>query len=657
MVQQLLSAGTIWVQLKSVCTDCSKHLLRLLSPILTRKSIALLVFSLLFSVTGKSQQVTINDSIATLVLDSCNEAILSKINFNDLRFIKKPDRRIDWGGTGTQYYLTILKLSCDAEITEPFLSINNTSLNLVQFYKIQQGNKAKFIYEGGRMIPYAKNRNYVWHTHSIYIGPSPSLYVIVMRAAYKNINYNYTLQSREELEKAYDHYEIIVSSYLGMAFMISAIILLACFLFKQKVFALYFGFMLCVSLWIIDHYGKLFPFLYPNAPIINEISKPLSSLGACLLLLMVQKLIFINNLKDSPGLLKATKYLQWFLIVQLILCFLFLFPSIPGILKIALYVTWHVGLLFSLVLTFLIPYYFINSGPLAKIFSLAMWVIALSAAIQLFANFREVGSYFINEHGMAFASILENSIMAFGLLYGLLIERRNKESQLFALKEEQTKILQDVINAQDNERKRIAGDLHDNIGPLLAALKINFRRILNVKEEDKQLELMHKTEGIIDDSILEIRNIAHNLIPKNLASNGLINTLSDYFKDMEQLYSKKILFNHDVQTILEPELQMNIYRIVSELVMNAVKHSEAAIISVCIHSEIDLACIYIKDNGRGFDRKNKEHKDSLGIQSAESRVQYLKGNFKLQTGPGKGTKITIVIPLINKVQNPYTTLM
>jgi signal transduction histidine kinase len=246
---------------------------------------------------------------------------------------------------------------------------------------------------------------------------------------------------------------------------------------------------------------------------------------------------------------------------------------------------------------------------------------------------------------MALGTLIENSILAFGLFVGLLEERRNKNLQVIALEAERNATLKKLISVQDNERTRIAGDLHDNIGPLLAALKINFRRIANVKEEQKQLELVQKTEDIIDDSIFEIRNVAHNLMPKNLSSNGLINTLSDYFDDMEQLYGKKILFNHHVESFFEPEMQMNIYRIISELVMNADKHSDADMITVCISSESKLLSIFIQDNGRGFQVKHNGNKNSLGIQSAESRVNYLKGKFNIQSEPGKGTKVNIDIPL------------
>ena len=609
------------------------------------KGAVLIFFTFLFSFTGRSQPAAVNDSIARFDNNSCDATIISQIKFNELSFTKKNNRRINPGLTGGEYHFIVLKVSASKKLAEQYLSIDNTSLDLVRIYKIESNYTPTLLYEGGQSVPFRENRNYVWHTARIDVGPAPSLYLIVAQAAQKNINVQYCLQNRDNLLKQYLRYDRLVFFYVGIAFMISAIILLAVFLFKEKVFAVYFGYMLCISFWIIEHYGKVFPYLYPGMPVINEIAKPLSSLGAAFLLLTVQKLIFKQNLKNSPRLLNVINYLRGFLIAMCVLIFLLLIPSVADVLKAILIDLWHAGLIFSIGLIAFIPLHFIRSGKLAKIFSLAMLVICLTTLVQLFANFGLITNYFINEHGMALGSLMENSIMAFGLLYGLLIERKNKNSQLLALEEQQTETLKKLISVQDNERKRIAGDLHDNIGPLLAALKINFRRFINVKDEQKQRELMQKTEDIIDDSIFEIRNVAHNLMPKNLSSNGLINTLSDYFKDMEQLYSKKIVFNHDVHSIFEPQLQMNIYRIVSELVMNAGRHSNADTITVCLHSEFKLVSIFIEDNGRGFKIKPNGNRKSLGIQSAESRVNYLKGKFCLQSDVGKGTKVNIEIPL------------
>ena len=270
-----------------------------------------------------------------------------------------------------------------------------------------------------------------------------------------------------------------------------------------------------------------------------------------------------------------------------------------------------------------------------------MFVICTMTIIQLLVNSGLINNFFLEEHGITMGSLLENIIIAFGLFYNLLQERKQREMQVLALELAQADTLKKLITVQDNERKRIAGDLHDNIGPLLAALKINFNRIINSKEG--QNGLVQKTEDIIDSSILEIRDIAHNLMPKGITSKGLINALKDYFENMETVYNKSIIFNHDVQSIFQPDLQINIYRIICELVLNAAKHSNAGKINVSLTAGEKMIDVNIFDDGQGF-RADKQS-NSLGLQSAESRVHYLNGKFSLKSEEGKGTMINIEVPL------------
>jgi signal transduction histidine kinase len=267
------------------------------------------------------------------------------------------------------------------------------------------------------------------------------------------------------------------------------------------------------------------------------------------------------------------------------------------------------------------------------------------ATLQLLGNTGNINNFFLNEHGMAMGSSLENSITAFGLFYSLLQEKRHSQKQILALQREQTDTLSRLITVQDNERKRIAGDLHDNIGPLLAALKINFSRIINTTEPDLQNALIGKTESIIDDSIGEIRNIALNLMPKGLSLNGLINTLEEYFESIQQVYKRIIVFRHDIQSIPNPDIQINVYRVICELVLNAMKHSHARLITVSIIADQTIITIIINDDGHGFAPKEKYQKKSLGLQNAESRVLYMRGTFSLKTNTGEGTAIEMKIPL------------
>lgn len=600
---------------------------------------------LLCSIKNIAQPALIDDQMDTIVSSLGPKEVIPQIVVDKLHFKKVQNRRINFGLTGCEYYYIILKLSASRNLNKLVLSIDNTSLDTISIYSLYDDEDDSLIYFGGQLVSYDTQRNYVWHTIPLSITNKPSYYCIAVKASQKNINIKYKINDQEVFLSEYQQYERIVFFFIGIAFMICAIIIVAFFLFKKNVFATYLAYMLCISVWIVSHYGRIFPYLYPTLPAINQIIKPISSLGAGLFLLQVLRTVFKSNLQDQKLLSRLIRFSEYILIATLASMLLLLNPGINVQLKTILVTLWHLELLLLVAIVIFIPFHFTATGSIAKIFSVAMLVICVTTLVQLFTNAGFIKSYFLNEHGMALGTMMENSIMAFGLFYGLLEERKSKELKMLALEEEQTATLQQLINVQDKERKRIAGDLHDNIGPLLAALKINFRRIVNVKEEKKQWELVQKTENIIDDSIIEIRNVAHNLMPKNLSSNGLINTLSDYFQDMEQLYNKKIFFNHDVQSIFEPDLQMNIYRVISELVLNAAKHSDAEVITVCIFSEPRVVSIFIEDDGHGFDLKPNGHKNSLGIQSAESRVNYLKGSFILKSEPAKGTRVTIEIPL------------
>ena len=152
-------------------------------------------------------------------------------------------------------------------------------------------------------------------------------------------------------------------------------------------------------------------------------------------------------------------------------------------------------------------------------------------------------------------------------------------------------------------------------------------------------------ESIIDDSIGEIRNIAHNLMPKSLSSKGLINALTDYFDNLQQVYHKEVEFSHDIQVVFTPDLQINLYRIISELVLNAAKHSNARMISITIKTMETIIFLQIKDNGQGFLSKPDELQKSMGLQNITDRLWYLQGTFTLQSLPDKGTAIDIIIPL------------
>ena len=593
---------------------------------------------------AKAQQNLVIDSSAIIKSSANPQQTIRQLNLPAVHFTKEPDNRPDLGIDNNQYLYFLLKLSAKDTATGFYLSIDNTSLDAIGIYKIKD-RTGKLVYQGGCLMPFKKNNKYVWHTTPVDVGKNPAFYLIALIAAQKNINVRYEIISSDTLQRNYEFYERIVLFYTGSVCMIIAIIVLSFILFRKEVFLVYLGYIVCFFCWMLLHYGRLFPWLYPNVPIINQIAKPVSSLGAAFFLLLSLYFVFRPNLQFSKGLRRLVKGTLYALLVIGGSMLLLLLPGLSALIKIVLTTAWHIGLIFTMCLIVLIPLHFYYNGTTAKIFSCAVIVICVMAVVQLFANSGYINNFFINEHGMAMASLLEMTVMAFGLFYSLQEEISQKKKQVLVLENEQTETLKKLISVQDDERKRIAGDLHDNIGPLLAALKINFRRIIHLREEELQHGLVDKTEVIIDNAIAEIRNVAHNLMPKGLSSNGLINTLNEYFDSLQQLYSKTIFFDHQIGAVLNPQLQTNLYRIICELVLNAARHSKAALINVNIYTKGQQVFVSIYDNGQGFRQKPADQKQTLGLQSAESRVMYMKGKFNLNSEIDKGTQIAIEIPL------------
>jgi signal transduction histidine kinase len=609
------------------------------------KKICLFLQLLLICSAATSRGISFNDSIAIITDNRSPELVIQKLHLATIHFLKQSNNRVDIGLVGNDYHYFLLKLSASDSLLQPlYLSIDNTSLDSLQIYTMTGNGTAKLLYEGGSTIAFNTSRNYVWHTAPLAIGPQPSYYLVAIKAGYKNLNVRYDIIEPDALQQQYAIYQRYVFFYMGIVSMIAFVMLIAVLLFKKAVFGAYLGYTICAGGWILTHYGCIFPLLYPNMPMINAIVKPITSLGASLFLMMVLLQVFQNNLLTKPWLqqiLKAAVYVVAILMASMLSL---LIPHLNGSAYTLLVAAWQVALICSIGIIVLTPICFIRTGYTAKLFTAAVLTICVMAIVQQVANLGYIKSFFINEHGITIASLLEIFIMAFGLFYNFYQEKKAKEKQVIELEKERTETLKKLITVQNNERKRIASDLHDNLGPLLAALKINFRRIMNSKDSLHQ-NLVEKTEGIIDDSIAEIRNVAHNLMPKGLSANGLINTLNEYFEGIEQLYNKKLLFRHRIDASLTHELQTNLYRIVCELVLNAARHSQAETINVQIQTTSTIITISIYDDGQGFIRKLNGQTNTLGLQSAESRVLYMKGAFNLQSEKGRGTLIDIQIPL------------
>lgn len=216
--------------------------------------------------------------------------------------------------------------------------------------------------------------------------------------------------------------------------------------------------------------------------------------------------------------------------------------------------------------------------------------------------------------------------------------------QLISLNEEKNSLelhsKRILIEAQEKDRERISRDLHDGLGALLTTLKL-------MMEKSGVLAGSPEMKDLIERTISETRSLARNLMPSVLRDFGLNEALTQLVSDIESGASIKVRFFNELENSgvhLEKEQHLYIYRIVQEALNNALKHAHCSEIQLSVTVFDDQLALYIKDNGVGFDQKNKEKINGLGLKNIEERVRLLNGTLFIDSDE-TGTGIEIEVPI------------
>lgn len=207
-----------------------------------------------------------------------------------------------------------------------------------------------------------------------------------------------------------------------------------------------------------------------------------------------------------------------------------------------------------------------------------------------------------------------------------------------------------MIQAEDNERKRLAKDLHDGLGPLLSTIKMSLSALKKQENSPQSEAILNNLDNVILESIKSIKDISNNLSPHVLDNFGLDKAINNFVQKINATGSINIEYRSNLKGLrLEQNTESVLYRVVCELINNTVKHANAKKISIDMHYDIYSVILTYKDNGRGFELENmfKPQEKGTGLYNIYSRINSLKGNIDIQSLSGKGTDVMIKIPFTN----------
>lgn len=253
---------------------------------------------------------------------------------------------------------------------------------------------------------------------------------------------------------------------------------------------------------------------------------------------------------------------------------------------------------------------------------------------------------FIGTMGML---VLTVGLVMFIIFHQRRVSRYQRTMQ--KMEEEQQKILLNAsIRLQEEERQRLAADLHDDAGPLLATARLYLNENLVNQDKATQLQAIFQARQIIDDTIQLVRNISHSLMPPTLKNFGLESAVNDLFQKISGSGSMNASSRfHDYKDRLKAEKELTIFRIVQELVNNILKHSNSSFIHLTQNVHGDKFYMRIHHDGRGivqadFDKLNKSAQ-GLGLKNISSRLRVVQGNIYFEKDLSQTYyKITIELP-------------
>ncbi|MBX2871406.1 MAG: tetratricopeptide repeat protein [Saprospiraceae bacterium] len=254
----------------------------------------------------------------------------------------------------------------------------------------------------------------------------------------------------------------------------------------------------------------------------------------------------------------------------------------------------------------------------------------------------------------------DNILLLIGVLlllalsaFVIIINRRNRQlnkQRLAALqKERESQVLRAMIKGEEQERVRIARDLHDSLGAVMASAKLRVNTLGHQLPQLKSMDSYHVAEELIDEACHNVREISHDMMPGSLGKYGLQEAIgrmcATIQKSKPNISVSYIPFG--LESLDNDIVATNVLRIVQELLRNVIKHAEATEVIVQLTLEDQRLIITVEDDGKGFNKQDEQFQAGLGLESIQTRALSLHGQLELQSSPGEGTTFTITIPISN----------
>lgn len=204
-----------------------------------------------------------------------------------------------------------------------------------------------------------------------------------------------------------------------------------------------------------------------------------------------------------------------------------------------------------------------------------------------------------------------------------------------------------ILEAEEKERSRIAKDLHDGVGQMMSAARMNLSSFANhlQLQNEEQTHSLSNIIHLVDESCKEVRAVSHSMMPQILVKKGLPEAVEELVSKINTDVLKINFHAEDFDSRPDSNIETILYRVVQECVNNTLKHAQAKHMDISLLKEHESISITLEDDGKGFDLTTIADEEGMGLKNIRNRIRFLKGEVDFDTAPGKGTSIVLHVPL------------
>jgi len=543
------------------------------------------------------------------------------------------------GFTETVWWVS---LQMPAGFTNRWIQIANGHINQLHVFFLNKQQVVSDQFELGDFYPFHQRK--VQHT-DFWIPPAgDSITTILLRIDKRNESLQIPIfyTDADGFQQTIQEQNISRGLFIGWLLLLLISNLFLAISLKEKIHLAYIAYLLAGGLWLMAQWGIGFQWLWPNTTSFPSVARPFFA-GLSFLTgieLIVQFFQYGDQKKSTAN--KWMRLAELLLIIQLAYILIFDYRSLEPTNKIsylrASSIVWLIAAITAIVYLFRMVR---EKRPFALFFTIGQVILIIFAGINVAFEFggNDGWQYFFRDNSSAIGLLFESTVLSFGIAQRYNFYKKEKLAAEKALVQEKAEAAVKIMQIQEDERQRLARELHDGLGGTLASIKM----AANKRMEAAPTHAGEWLNTQLGQAIEELRSIAHNMLPYTLQQSGLKIALDGLIQRWQEGGSYQIYYHNTLTQRFSDLAEVSVYRIVAELLQNIHKHAKAKQVSIQVWTEKNTLMLSVEDDGIGMQATDSA---GIGIRNMQYRTDYFGGSLHIDTS-AKGTTIILTIPIEN----------